>query len=509
MSNNTNEKIFFTRRTSLEEYKTYASNDLQYIQIDDQHKIEYILPNNEIVRRIINGYDQWTEYGVSNKGNVYNIDAGMIPIEKRTYKFSSEKNKPYYGVPIGIPTKSIFSKKQVVEYSGNALIGVHRLVVDAFIEHVPGYMIADHINEDRLDNNLDNLRRTNVSGNMKAFIINRYDEDPYYFYKNKRADELSSSVELACQLLEENSLPLSKICEKTNLDPRVIRYILKDVTYKDITSKYNIKDYSVYEIVTDMSEHFKSLVDSYLRRGYSITKIIFDFQIDDINGKFRKNIEDRKFHLITDGYVDDKYLYSNEKENKRIEELIRLGYKPTVISEMMDKPNDYIYAKHIAYIRKQLMDKEGYIEFNDVQSTRDNNPLFSKNYDPVIKDVQTVHNICKLLEENKLTQGEIAKLLNVSKITVRTIKNEQAWISVSVNYDIQNHEKHECRHEYNTKENRKKIRELLDKGYRIIDICKELGYPNINTHGNDETRKVYKFVEYQKKKYKLELADQS
>lgn len=95
-----NKMIFITKRSTIEEYESYANNPYQEIILDDNHKSEYIINSDEIVRRIINGYNQWTQYGASNKGNIYDIDAGMILLPKKRYCFNGNKDKYYLSVQI-------------------------------------------------------------------------------------------------------------------------------------------------------------------------------------------------------------------------------------------------------------------------------------------------------------------------------------------------------------------------------------------------------------------------
>jgi len=49
---------------------------------------------------------------------------------------------------------------------------------------------------------------------------------------------------------------------------------------------------------------------------------------------------------------------------------------------------------------------------------------------------QKVHEICKLLEEDKLSLVEIAKMFNVSKDAIFRIKNKQNWRHISCKYSL-------------------------------------------------------------------------
>lgn len=55
-------KFLLQKRTTKEEYEKYANSFDQYIHLDDKHKFVYVINGDEIVRRIINGYGQWTPF---------------------------------------------------------------------------------------------------------------------------------------------------------------------------------------------------------------------------------------------------------------------------------------------------------------------------------------------------------------------------------------------------------------------------------------------------------------
>jgi len=51
-------------------------------------------------------------------------------------------------------------------------------------------------------------------------------------------------------------------------------------------------------------------------------------------------------------------------------------------------------------------------------------------------EIDIIHEICKLLEEGKLQQKEIAEILNVPKGIISEIKCKRIWLSVSCQYNI-------------------------------------------------------------------------
>lgn len=388
--------------------------------------------------------------------------------------------------------KSIYSKKEIVI---SPEIGIHRLVMEAFIIRKEGYLIADHINEDHTDNRIENLRRTTISGNMIAYVEKRMKEDPYFFYKNRRDEETTKKLISVCKMLNENKLPIWIIGEKCDYDIMNIHFLLHHMNNKDLAIKYKINEYNKLSKVDldNISDYFKHQVDLYLRNGEEIGTIIRHFFILDENKSFKKWVKDRKNHLITDGLVDGKNIYENEDYDK-ISELIHQGYRPSVIAEKLGHYDDYIYTKHIAYLRYQIMEKEGFIEFNDEISLKEKR-FYSENRIQN-QDTKTVHKICQMLEDNKLSLNKIAKLNNVSKQAVISIKSEQNWTNISANYMISNHTISELKHDFVSDEMKKKIYSLLDQGYKPMEICHMCGYHNEALYDETGRKKKTPFYQY-------------
>lgn len=59
---------------------------------------------------------------------------------------------------------------------------------------------------------------------------------------------------------------------------------------------------------------------------------------------------------------------------------------------------------------------------------------------PVAKyQEEMIHEVCKYLEENKKTLDEISKITNVSIPTIHQIKSGKQWVHISKNYKIENY----------------------------------------------------------------------
>jgi len=113
------------------------------------------------------GYENY--YKVSNLGNVKSLD------RISTYKYRGNDNdirSRLWGGHICAQRKTSTQDYLMVLLSLNGkrkLCTVHKLVAMAFLNHIPcgRKLVIDHINEDKLDNNLENLQiltmRENIS----------------------------------------------------------------------------------------------------------------------------------------------------------------------------------------------------------------------------------------------------------------------------------------------------------------------------------------------------------
>lgn len=80
-----------------------------------------------------------------------------------------------------------------------------------------------------------------------------------------------------------------------------------------------------------------------------------------------------------------------------------------------------------------------------------------------------IHEVCRLLEENELTNRQIWKKTNVSVNTIQAILSKKQWKHISCDYDFTNHKK---RHELYDIETKNAAIELLKT---TTLSCKEIG----------------------------------
>jgi len=103
-----------------------------------------ILQQNEIFKQII-GYEE--KYLISNHGRVYSSKTNRILKQ-------SEDSNGYYNVSLCIDNKKSTHK-------------IHKLVANHFLVKTDQNFVVDHINRNKLDNHVVNLRFVSYSDNNK------------------------------------------------------------------------------------------------------------------------------------------------------------------------------------------------------------------------------------------------------------------------------------------------------------------------------------------------------
>ena len=194
----------FNKKTGRELKGTYKTNEYHTVMlmIDGKSKIFLVHrliaqafidnPNNYPVVDHINQdkYDnrienlRWVDYStnslnVSNKKKVSKHDYWDKDFDEKHWK-RLLINSNYYasdtGMIVNDKTKMILKFTNRNGYRrismGNKLLSVHRLIWEAFNGPIPDKMQVDHINGNKADNRLENLRLVSGSDNMKNAYAN-------------------------------------------------------------------------------------------------------------------------------------------------------------------------------------------------------------------------------------------------------------------------------------------------------------------------------------------------
>lgn len=326
--------------------------------------------------------------------------------EATQYEASSRgriRNKNTGHMLIGVPLQGKGYLRVLIYRNGKRVDKtVHRVVWEAFNGPLQEGMSIDHIDEDKTNNSIENLRIMTPSENVKSYLKNHPDhgyqktiDDKYirkYFELLKKgvyykkawleAVPIRKATDYSKRLLygtrridlwkEYQPFPLSSYFDVKIEDPKdidfIIGAIMNGMDSEEILRMIH-KDYMpetvslIYFLRSKYDENIKSKnyntpgfkkdLDTLLQFGYRITDVIFMLHVDD-DKKIRDFIEARKIAL---GLENNKYRHLSDTDAEEIKKLVELGLTNEEIFRKMNIERSLPVAMFMSSHRKHWKDK--------------------------------------------------------------------------------------------------------------------------------------------------------
>lgn len=109
---------------------------------------------------LVHGYEQFTNYEISSTGHVRNKKTNRI-------------HKPYHNKETGYLQSWLYQERYRKTFN------IHRIIAILFIKNIDNKEFVDHINGDKTDNRVDNIRWVNKSENAMNSKIRSHNTSGY------------------------------------------------------------------------------------------------------------------------------------------------------------------------------------------------------------------------------------------------------------------------------------------------------------------------------------------
>lgn len=309
----------FNRTTKRELKGTYKSKEYHCVQLAVDGKMKSVMthrlvaqafcenPNNYTIvdhidrNKLNNDYTnlRW----VSNRENAKNVDTKKHKIKKEYFDFTEQEVKPLLINSNYIATKDgmIINKNTGRVLKGTLRNGyvrvcingktysAHVLIWEAFNGPKPDGMVIDHIDGNRTNNCMNNLRLVNQSGNMKNMyangngyqvLVKQYDKDGKYLNS-------FDSFRAAAKAVQGNECAIRQAAERRGAskgyfwirddDDITIEEVLR-ITASGKPKKSYIS-VSQYDLDGNLIQHYDSLTEAAKKYGCT-SKVIKRVAID-------------------------------------------------------------------------------------------------------------------------------------------------------------------------------------------------------------------------------------
>ena len=195
-----------------------------------------------------------------------------------------------------------------------------------------------------------------------------------------------------------------------------IIFIDEDVYFKEEFKQIKIKDDYIPYLISSMGR----VID------------LYSIDLDIIQPKI---IIDNNIRRTYNNYVTIKLLCKNDRNSQVVHRLVAIAFIKNPDPKHKTQVNHKDGIKYHNYISnlEWVTPKEN---AQHAERTGLRTHAYGIKHGRNIYDLDTVHKVCKLLEQNKLTMPEIAQKTGMNTKMIRRIYIKKSWTSISKDYNI-------------------------------------------------------------------------
>lgn len=382
---------------------------------------KYLVTNN-VIYTFTNKKKEWKRIWINGKKSEYEINKDGtvrdVLTEREIKPYITEIGYVCYNLKIDNKPIRIFR---------------HRLLAGCFLTVPKKYRSLGYEQENLVVNHKDGIKGHDELDNLewctqKENSIHAVGIDLTLKGENSHMSTITNDqAREICELLSQG-LKIKEVSEQTGVREKVIRHIYNRESWKQISKDYIFHDYGnskPYQYSdADINNVCKLLEKRELntRQIAEITGVSQGYINDIKNGKRRTDISkdydlsESNIRNAPKARIAREACELLEKGDMKVKQIAQVtGMNPNMISGIKN-------GRYWTSISK---------DYTFVQKAKEN---------PVRVSDEKVHEICKLIQEGKLTNTEIAKEIGVTRQYVRNIKEEKQRSEISSQYDFSNHD---------------------------------------------------------------------